>query len=326
MNFKNDLEKKCFEAAKRALGDHVDIEHNKTIKIENALYREVASFKGPPKKEIDVLAARIHDNPKIVLLVSCKQFTGRAEPAHVQEWAAVVNTMNKYSDGTTYFGLVLSPTGFTSGSEAWATSYNLGILPPLKGKLISYNENTVVQMFERVLRAVRTRARIRFDDLVHAPSFYDFVFRLSTDYEGHQAATSDSRYFIVPQNWPSSFGEMYSTVAGRTIEKLIAIQGATAIRVSGGMFLRFDGIHIAVGSDPSVAHGNVVNPRCQKNLDMQPCTLEFVANIAVGKAISSAGDFGGYIEFGLDKRLNLGLHNSGFHLISTEGIADENQL
>lgn len=326
MNFKNDLERKCFEAAERALGSHVEIEHNKTITIESALCREVASFKGPPKKEIDVLVARILDDPKVVLLVSCKLFFRRAEPAHVQEWAAVVQAMNRYSDGTTYFGLVLSPTGFTSGSESWATSHNLGLLPPLKGRRIAFNEDTVLRMFERVLKAFHARARIQFDDLVEPPSFYDFVFRLSADYEGHHEATFDARFYVVPQNWPSSFGEMYSAVAGRKVEGVVAVQGATAIRLSGGMVLRFEGGRVAVGPDPSAASGTTVDPQCWKNLDMQPCTMDFIGNLVVGRAISSAGDFGEYIEFGLDKCLNLGLHKTGFHLISTEGLADENRL
>ena len=46
MNFKNELERRCFELAKRVLGGQVTIEHNKTIQIESALFPEVASFKG----------------------------------------------------------------------------------------------------------------------------------------------------------------------------------------------------------------------------------------------------------------------------------------
>ena len=48
MNFKNDLEKRCFEVASDVLGSSVRMEHNKRIQIENALYAEVASFRGPP--------------------------------------------------------------------------------------------------------------------------------------------------------------------------------------------------------------------------------------------------------------------------------------
>lgn len=326
MNFRNDLERKCFEAAKRALGPHVQIEHNKTITIESALCREVASFKGPPKKEIDVLTARILDDPNVVLLVSCKMLSRKAEPAHIQEWAAVVQTMNRYSAETTYFGLVLSPTGFTSGSESWATSHNLGLLPPLKGRKLSFNEDTVLRMFERVLKAFQARARIQIEDLLESPSFYDFVFRLSADYEGHQDANLAARFCFIPQNWPSSFGEMYSTVVGRKIEEVVAVQGATALRLSGGTVLRFEGNRITVGPDPTAADGAPVNPQCWKNLDMEPCTMDFIKRLVVGKAISSAGDFGDYIEFGLDKCLNFGLHETGFHLISTEGITDENRL
>ena len=59
-----------------------------------------------------------------------------------------MNTMNRYSNGTLYFGLVISPTGFSSGCEAWATSHNLGIVPPLKGRKLTFDEETVFRMFE----------------------------------------------------------------------------------------------------------------------------------------------------------------------------------
>ena len=59
MNFKNELERRCFEVATDVLGSSVRMEHNKRIQIENALYAEVASFKGPPAKEVDVLVAEL---------------------------------------------------------------------------------------------------------------------------------------------------------------------------------------------------------------------------------------------------------------------------
>ena len=156
MTFKNELERRCFEIAERALGNGVKILHNETVQIESALFPEVASFKGPPSKEVDVLLAELLDKPKVVLLVSCKLLSRRAEPAHVQEWCAVVQTMNRYADGTLYFGLIVSPTGFSSGCEAWATSHNIGIVPPLKGRPLAFNEDIVLRMFERVLVALRS--------------------------------------------------------------------------------------------------------------------------------------------------------------------------
>jgi hypothetical protein len=47
MSFKNELERRCFEIAVRALGGGVTIAHNKTIQIETALFPEVASFRVP---------------------------------------------------------------------------------------------------------------------------------------------------------------------------------------------------------------------------------------------------------------------------------------
>jgi hypothetical protein len=326
MTFKNELERKCFETAERALGGGVTIEHNKTIQIESALFPEVASFKGPPAKEVDVLIADLLDAPRVRLLVSCKLLSRPAEPAHVQEWCAVVQTMNRYSDGTIYFGLVLSPTGFTSGCEAWATSHNVAIVPPLKGRRLAFNEDTVLRMFERALIALRARVRLQVDDLRAAPAFFDFVFRIVGDFEGHQDAVTDGRYLLVPQGWASSFGEMYSAIADRKIENLWAVQGSTVIKLSGGITLQVRQSQVQFGHDPQIEQDTPVIPECRKNVEMEPCTLEFVKSIAIGKPITSAGDFGTYLELGLDQSFNLGLHELGFHLISTQNPIQEHRL
>ncbi|MCX7177056.1 MAG: hypothetical protein NT159_24670 [Proteobacteria bacterium] len=326
MKFKNDLERKAFEIAQRALGAGVSVEHNKTIQIESALFPEVASFKGPPAKEIDVLAAELLSSPRVVLLVSCKLLARRAEPAHVQEWCSVVQTMNRYADGTTYVGLVLSPTGFTSGCEAWATSHNLGLVPPLKGRNLNFDESTVLRMFERSLTGLRARVRLHFDDLKTAPSFFDFIYGLVRDFEGHEEATHDQRYFLMPAGWVGSFAQMYSAIGGRTIEDLVTVEEAGILLLSGGMQLRFTGPRVLFGQDSSLSQGNVVTALCAKNLSMDSCTLEFVKSTVVGKAISSAGDFGYYLEVGVDSRFNLGIHPNGFHLVSTELPVDQYNL
>ena len=326
MTFRNELERRCFEAAESALGGGVTIEHNKTVQIESTVVPEVASFKGPPTKEVDVLVATLLERPKVVLLVSCKLLSRRAEPAHVQEWGAVVRTMNDYSDGTLYFGLVLSPKGFTSGCDAWARSHNVGIVPPLKGRPLAFTEEVVLRMFKRVLLALRARVRLQVCDLRDAPAFFEFVYRLVADFEGHQEAASDGRYFLVPQGWVSSFGEMYTERAGRAVEDLLAVDGATVMKLSGGTGLRFSGSRVDFGEDPQIVLGSPAIPQCWITVDMKPCTLDSVKAVAVGKSISSAGDFGRYLEVGLDRCFNLGLHQIGFHLISTENPTEGHHL
>jgi len=326
MNFKNELERQCFEIAEHALGANVTIEHNKSLEIESALFPEVASFKGPPTKEVDVLVAELLSDPRVVLLVSCKSLARPAEPAHIQEWGAVVQTMNRYSDSTLYFGLVLSATGFTDGCEAWGTSHNLGIVPPLKGRRLTFNEDTVLRMFERVLRALQVRARLQVDDLRAAPAFFDFVYRLVADFEGHQEGTADGRYFLAPQGWASSFGEMYSTIGGRKVQELWAFDTGAVMELSGGIAVRFEESSVHFGHDPEITKGTPRIPQCVKNIDLEPCTLELVKSVVVGKSITSAGDFGDYLEIGLDQRFNLGLHGGGFHLISTETPFEQHQL
>jgi hypothetical protein len=181
-------------------------------------------------------------------------------------------------------------------------------------------------MFERVLIALRARVRLQVDDLRAAPAFFDFAFRLVGDFEGHQEAVTDGRYLLVPQGWASSFGEMYSAIAGRKIEDLRAVQGATAIKLSDGITLQFRRSQVRFGHDPRIEQDTAVVPECRKNIEMEPCTLEFVKSIAIGKPVTSAGDFGSYLELGVDQRFNLGLHEQGFHLFSTQNPAQEHYL
>jgi hypothetical protein len=325
MTFKNDLERRCFEIAQLALGGGVQLEHNKVVQIESALCPEVASFKGPPAKEVDVLIAELLDTPKVQLLVSCKLLSRPAEPAHVQEWGSVARTMNQYAKKTTYLGLVLSPTGFTAGSESWATSHNLGLVPPIKGRRITFNEQAVLRMFERVLLALHKRVCLRVDDLLQPPAFFDFVYRLVSDFEGHQETVGDGRCVMTPQRWASSFGEMYAAIANRTIEDLYAVAGATVLKLSDGVILRFTRGEIRYGQTALQPEPARV-PECRKNMEMDACTLDFIKSVTIGKSITSAGDFGDYLEVGVDRRFNLGLHDAGFHLISTENPVIDHRL
>jgi len=327
MNFKNELERRCYEVASNALGSSVRLEHNKRLQIESALFPEVASFKGPPAKEIDVLVVDLLDTPKITVLVSCKEFAKRSEPAHVQEWGAVVRTMNNYSDGTLYFGLVVSSSGFTNGCEPWATSHNLGLVPPLKGKNLAFAPDTVLRMFERSLTALCKRVRLRWRDLIEASAFFDFIYSLVADFEGHEEVAQNGRYYVLPQGWASSFGEMYSSLAGRVVEDLAALtDGRTILRLSGGVSCLFNGSKIEFGSGISLDHPVIASPECSKNFEGEPCTLDFIKRVVINLPVTSAADFGDYVEFGLDKRFNLGMHGKGFHLVSTENPPSDNRL
>jgi hypothetical protein len=91
--------------------------------------------------------------------------------------------------------------------------------------------------------------------------------------------------------------------------------------------LQFGLAHVQFGHDPKMQQPTPqLTPQCRKNIEMEPCTVNFVRSIAVGKQITSAGDFGNYLEVGLDQRFNLGLHEGGFHLISTENPIEDHRL
>ncbi|HEV2547586.1 MAG TPA: hypothetical protein VGU20_09630 [Stellaceae bacterium] len=326
MSFKTPLEEQCFEIARRALGTPVKIEHNRRIQIESALFPAVAAFKGPPAKEVDVIAADLIDQPKVTLLISCKEFSKRAEPAHVQEWAAVVRTMNEYSAGTVYLGLIVSPTGFTAGCEAWATSHNTALIPPLKGRNLVFSGEAVFRMLERALIALRRRALLKVDDLLAPPEFFDFVYSVVSDFEGHEEVAQEGRYLARPSGWISSFGEMYASLAGHVVEDLAAGTNGTTLWLSGGLGCRFAGARVEFGTGMQREAEPLRAPQCLKNIEGEPCTFDFVRSTVLGSRVTSAADFGDYLEFGLDERLNLSLHIAGFHLVSTESPIDQHRL
>lgn len=327
MNFKNALEQRCYEIARDIFGPSVRLEHNKRVQIEMALFPEVAAFKGPPSKEVDVLVAELSEQPKTMLLVSCKEFAKRAEPAHVQEWAAVVQTLNNYSGGTRYLGLIVSSNGFTSGCEPWATSHNIGLIPPLKGKNVSFTSEAALRMFRRSISALRKRVHLKSDDLFAPPAFFNFVYGLVSDFEGHEEVAQDGRYYVFPANWVSSFGEMYSALAGHRIEDLIAVDDSTTvIRFDGDMSCRFTGARVEFGPGLTINGHPATTPLCVKNLDNQRCSLDFIKTMVADLTVTSAADFGDYVELGLDQRFNLGMHREGFHLVSTENPADAHRL
>lgn len=327
MNFKNALEQVCFETATKVFGEAVKVEHNKTLTIATAICREVASFAGPPKKEIDVITARLRENPALDLLISCKEFGDhKAEPAHVQEWGAVVDTMNKYAKDTAYLGMVVCPSGFTKGCEPWATTYNLALIPPLKGNNMVFPPERSIVMFERVLRALKKRLSFPYDDILSPPEFYDFAYRLTSDFEGHELSdTTGIRYVLTKTTWKSSFGELVADLMGKEIADVLATANYTGLRFTDGTVFRFTGKAIAFGPDD--AHEEAFQtPACKKNLSMDDCSFENMKVYAIGQTIRSACDFGTYFEFGISNDINIGFHLGVIHAISTRNPPDENKL
>jgi len=326
MNFKNELERQVFEIAHKVCGDGVTVEHNKVLAIERALMPEVASFAGPPKKEIDVITARI--NPNISILVSCKEFEGsKAEPAHVQEWCAVVQTMNRYSDGTKYLGLVVCPTGFTKGCEPWATSHNIGLIPPLKGKKLEFPPETVLKMFERVIGAISKRIPLAYVDLLSAPAFFDFVFRLVVGFEGHEEHRAGGvRYVRLGSGWQSSFSELFECLKGHLIADIRSAKGLTGLLCDGALAFYFNGETVSYGADDGLMGKTPTLPACKKNMTFDNCDFELLKKLAIGQRITSAADFGDHFEFGLEGEMNLGFYPELLYIVSTKNPIVEHQL
>ena len=319
MNFKNAFERSLFDAAVRACGDGVSIEHNRTIQIEDAFSVEVASFAGPPKKEIDVITAGFRQSPAVKILISAKDYGSKAEPADVQEWGTVVRTMNKYSAGTRYLGIVVSRGGFTRGCESWAGSANLGLIPPLKGKLLSFTADHVYQMLERVLRALAKRLYFPHADLFSAPEFYDFVYRLTAEFEGRDAAASEQgdRYRLIESGWLSSFQELFQLLDGKKLEKIATTTTGIYLTLSDNLTLRMIGAQLQFGADDGKVKGTPSAIRCEKNFFAEPCSFEFLIGLVIGERVTSAGDWGDRFEIGLTNDLMLAVEPNRFQVYRT---------
>jgi hypothetical protein len=329
VKFKNDLERRTFEIAQRVCGQVAQIEHNRTLRIDRADLAEVASFVGPPKKEIDVITAGFAHSPDVKVLISCKDYqTSKAEPADVQEWAAVVKTMNQYSAGTKYLGLIISPGGFTSGCEPWATSSNLGVIPPLKGKTLRFPAETCDQMFERVLSAFDKRLHFPHAALFEAPQFYEFVYHLTEAFEGRDNSAKEygERYRLLGTGWLSSFQELVKTLKGRTLLNIRTVSSGIYLTFSDGMAFRMRERQITFGADDGQIEGEDVVLAWEKNFQGEPCTPEFVRKLVAGQSVTSAGDWGDRFEFGLSDDLMLAIEPGRLQVYRTRNPVDQNLL
>ncbi|HEY5122841.1 MAG TPA: hypothetical protein VIK14_03820 [Ignavibacteria bacterium] len=327
MKFKNKFEEQIFNIASKICDKNVTVEHNKNIRVEYAIFPEIIAFSGPPKKEIDIITANLLSNPKISLLISCKDFDGyKAKPEHVQEWCSVIHTMNKYSKETKYLGIVLSSSGFTSGCEPWVASYNIGLIPPLKGNNILFRPETILKMFERTLKALLKRLQFSFFDLFEQPEFYDFVYRLTSDFEGYEG-TADSRYMIADNNWHSSFSEMIQIFMNKKIIDIISTNEMIGIICEDNLFFVLKKLKVMFGSDFKKIIGLKTDPVCKKNISLNNCTFDFLKSIVLNNKIKSAADFGTHFEFGLHNNINFGfIPPNGLHIIRTINPISENEL
>lgn len=307
MNFKNVLEENIYNISKKVFGETVSLDHNKTVRIENAMFIETASFAGPPKKEIDVISITLETKPKIALLISCKQFTNKAEPSHVQEWSSVIQTMNKYSKDINYLGIVICPNGFTKGCESWATSSNIALIPPLKGIELNYNNKTILQMFERALTGLSKRIKFSTNDLFIAPNFYDIFYDLTSDFEGFISSDICKKYKLTNTHWQSSFCELINIMLNKKIIGIYPNPEFIQLNFNDNLIFRyFKDNCIEYGQNDNTKLENDYIPQCKKDfLKSELAYGEFIKE-TIGKEVTSAADFGEHFEFGINREFNLG--------------------
>jgi hypothetical protein len=147
------------------------------------------------------------------------------------------------------------------------TTYNLALIPTLKGNDVVFPPELSILMFERVLRALRAlkkRLSFPYENILSPPEFYDFVFRLTSDFEGHELSdTTGIRYVLTTTGWKSSFGELVSDLIGKEIVDVLATANYTGLRFADGTVFRFTGKAIASGPNDKQDKG-FQTPTCKK--------------------------------------------------------------
>lgn len=311
MKYKNELEEKVYLIAKEICGEGVEIKHNKVITIEDSSDIATASFDGPPKKEVDLITAKLGVEANVVLLISCKQYAKNVPPLAVQEWVSVVNTMNKYSKETKYIGMVFSSTGFSNGSEAWATTNNISLVPPLKGTQIKIDEELALKLFKRALIGIVNRFKFPYENLLKAPQFYDFTYRLTADFETYNEITKDGiRYKISGENWVSDFSEMAQLLKGKEIKEILNTADGISIIMSEDVFVSVEKNGVIFGNrkDLEIHMSELIEPTCRKNIFYKnnDCDFNYIKKKVIGKKITSLADWQTHLEFGINRELNFG--------------------
>ena len=184
-------------------------------------------------------------------------------------------------------------------------------------------------MFKRAILGFKKRLNFPFEELYQPPYFYDLIYNLTSDFEGFEenAREYGNRYFLLPQKWHSSFGELVQICIGKRIKSIISGGNYIGLQFIDDSIFLLKGTQIHFGNLPSFSSANEIEPDCYKNISMQKCDLGFVKKLILNKTISSAGDFGTYFEFGIESIMNIGFYpNNEIHIVSTVNPITENDL
>ena len=88
--------------------------------------------------------------------------------------------------------------------------------------------------------ALVRRLAFPFPELRSPAGFYDFVFRLIADYEGHEEATfRGSRYVLTGTGWSSSFGELVAMVRGKIVTEVLSTTEFVGVKLKSDVVFKF---------------------------------------------------------------------------------------
>ena len=201
-----------------------DIQHNEEEFTEVFNKPELINFYSRPKKEIDVTSITF-GSPQIKILVSCKNHKRNVQQDHVQEWGNVISVLNQSAIETTYFGLIVSASGFASGCEAWASVNNVGLIPPIKGvNSLSFTYDEILAMYRRVIASFSKLINFEYDYLTTKNNFYNFVYEITSPIEGYKdftiSASNVLKIIDDETGYQESSSKLFEFLIGRSLKSI----------------------------------------------------------------------------------------------------------
>jgi hypothetical protein len=269
----------------------------------------------PFKKEIDVLQASFVHQPNLKLLISCKNYSHKAEPADVQEWAAVTTAFNKYGKESQYLGVVICPAGFTSGCEGWATMHNLALIP-MVNTAVSFSYGTILRMTHRVVSALDKRLSFPYLSLHRPPRFYEFCYHLLDGFQNREHYIREQfgvRFLNLKWGMPSTFMELVHGLRGLRISD-ITIEGAVGLLLSENNVLQCKDRTVRWGPQNKGIRGTGVHCKFTRFRSQESCEGKFILGAVARQRIVSLGDWGHTLELGLENHVNLSIRDDEINI------------
>jgi hypothetical protein len=81
-------------------------------------------------------------------------------------------------------------------------------------------------------------------------------------------------------------GYLHRTFKGKSIEAIKVTTEGICVTFSDNLVFRVDGAEIVFGADDKGCEGPATTIMCEKTLDGEPCSFEFLKSLVVGQSVT----------------------------------------